>query len=310
MPFVINVPPVVVRNAEQAWGADGRAWLARLPELLEQASQAWGLRLGAPYELSYHWVARAWLPDGSPAVLKLGPPGAAHLRREAATLAAFGGHGAARLLEHAPDLGALLLQRARPGQLARVLVPGQDEAATAAIAATLAQLHQAPVPTDAAVPPLHTERQAFVEHLAEYPGDDPLPRELVELALRLFDRLCHTATRQVVLHGDLHHDNLVRHRGGWLAIDPHGWIGDPGFDAGPLLYNPDPEREDATLLARVPHRVAQLAAELELPHDRVLGWGFVAAMLSEVWNAQDAGQTGTRALAVARLLATDAEQLD
>jgi streptomycin 6-kinase len=106
----------------------------------------------------------------------------------------------------------------------------------------------------------------------------------------------------VVVHGDLHHDNVLRSgRAGWLAIDPHGWVGDPGFDAGPLLYNPDPGRAADDLLAPVSRRVEQLADGMDVPDERVVRWGFVAAMLSEVWSAED-GEAGGRPLAVARLL--------
>lgn len=305
---MIDIPPALARNVEVAWGADGRAWLARLPELLDEIAAAWRLRLGEPYELSFHWVTGVRRSDGSAAVLKLGLPGAEHLRREAAALAAFDGHGAVRLLDHDADRGALLLELAEPGTLARALVPHDDDAATAVAVDVLLRLHIAPVPAHG-LPDLHTERQAFVRHLDLFPGDTPLPRQWVELALRLFDRLCATAGRRVVLHGDLHHDNILRGRDGWVAIDPHGWVGDPGFDVGPLLYNPDPDRADASLVALVPRRLELLVAGLDLPRERAVAWGFVAAMLSDVWNTEDGGDTTSRALDVARLLAPEAAAL-
>ncbi|MFD0747010.1 aminoglycoside phosphotransferase family protein [Phytohabitans flavus] len=106
-----------------------------------------------------------------------------------------------------------------------------------------------------------------------------------------------------MLHGDLHHDNVLRaEREPWLAIDPHGVVGDPGYEAGPMVYNPDPDRREDELLALVPTRVEQLADGMGLPIDRVVAWAFVTAVLSEVWNAEDAGQVGTRALDVALAL--------
>ena len=88
----------------------------------------------------------------------------------------------------------------------------------------------------------------------------------------------------------------------WLAIDPHGLVGDPGYETGALLYNPDPERRDSALLALVPARIEQLADGLGLPTERVVAWGFVKAVLSEVWTAQGSGTLGSRALDVARQL--------
>lgn len=110
-----------------------------------------------------------------------------------------------------------------------------------------------------------------------------------------------------MLHGDLHHDNILRAtREPWLAIDPHGVVGDPGYEVGALLYNPDPEDRDEALTALVPSRVEQLADELGMPQERVVAWGFVKAVLSEVWTVEDwsgsAPAPVSRALDVARLL--------
>lgn len=127
-----------------------------------------------------------------------------------------------------------------------------------------------------------------------------MPRHLVERAARLFDELCADPSGTVVLHGDLHHDNILRAtREPWLAIDPHGYVGDPGYEAGALLYNPDPEDRDDALLSLVPARVEQLADGLGLPPERVVAWGFVKAVLAEVWTAEDGGTPGDRPLDVA-----------
>ena len=88
----------------------------------------------------------------------------------------------------------------------------------------------------------------------------------------------------------------------WLAIDPFGRIGDPGFDCGPMLYNPDPDHRSDDLLALVPARLEQMAGALAIPLDRVTAWGFVMGVLSEVWTAQGDSPIGGRALDVAELL--------
>jgi streptomycin 6-kinase len=93
---------------------------------------------------------------------------------------------------------------------------------------------------------------------------------LVNRAAGLLVELSESATDQVVLHGDLHHDNVLRaEREPWLAIDPHGVVGDPGFEVGAMLYNPDPARRDRELLALVPARIEQLADGLGCPRT---GW--------------------------------------
>ncbi|MGN9913074.1 aminoglycoside phosphotransferase family protein [Phytohabitans sp. LJ34] len=293
----------LTRNVLGVWGADGARWLAGLPATRAEVARAWDLRLGDPYPLSYHWVEAVTRADGTPAVLKLGVPGADHLPVEAATLECWAGAGAVRLLAYEPAWGALLLERAEPGTLARTLVPARDTEATAAILAVMRRLHAAPVP-DGVLPDLESQGAAFAAHLRAYPGDDPLPRDLVERAGRLFDELCASAPARVVLHGDLHHDNVLRaEREPWLAIDPHGVVGDPGYEAGSLVHNPDPERHDDALLALVPARIEQLADGMGQPVERVLAWAFVKSVLSEVWTAEgDGSEVGGRALDVALAL--------
>jgi streptomycin 6-kinase len=55
-----------------------------------------------------------------------------------------------------------------------------------------------------------------------------------ECALRLFAQ----STTSVLLHGDLHHDNILHDGNAWVAIDPKGLIGDPAYEIAPLLCNP------------------------------------------------------------------------
>jgi streptomycin 6-kinase len=301
----VAIPPALARNAVGVWGEDGRRWLEDLPQVIDEALDRWSLRLEHPLPMSFHWVAAVRRDDGTPAVLKLAVPHSDHQPVEAAALRAFAGRGAVRLLAYDPESGALLLHRAMPGRMLRDLVPDRDEDATAIMGSVARELHAVPVPA-AGVPPLTRARSAFVSFLADDPSDVPLPRRLVEHALNLFDDLVASAPTSVLLHGDLHHDNVLRDDAspsGWVSIDPHGWVGDPGFEVGPLLYNPDPPRRSDALLRLVPRRVEQLGDLFGLAHERVVAWGFVMGVLSEVWSADEAGDYSPgRALDVARLL--------
>jgi streptomycin 6-kinase len=292
----------MVRNVSDAWGDEGRRWLDALPLVLAEVADDWELTVGTAYPLSYHWVAAVTRADGSPAVLKLGVP-AGHLTVEAETLGIFAGHGAVRLLAFDPARGALLLERADPGTPAATLAtPPTDVAAPAALIEVGNRLHR-PVPDGCSLPHSRELAASFRAHLSRFPGDDPLPRRLVRRAVDLLDDLCASSPGDVVLHGDLHHDNMLRAtREPWLAIDPHGYVGDPAFECGPMLYNPDPPRRDNALLALVPARIEQFADGPATPVERVVAWGFVMGVLSEVWTASSGGAVGTRALDVALLL--------
>ncbi|GAA2601658.1 hypothetical protein GCM10010399_35540 [Dactylosporangium fulvum] len=118
-----------VANVVGNWGSAGRRWLDALPSTLAGICAEWGLVAGPPFELSFHYVAPVTCSDGTPAVLKLGVPGADSLRFEAAALAAFDGRGAVRLLRADVARAALLLERVTPGTRLR---PVDDGAATTA----------------------------------------------------------------------------------------------------------------------------------------------------------------------------------
>ncbi|WP_170323417.1 aminoglycoside phosphotransferase family protein [Cryptosporangium phraense] len=301
------LPADLVRNVEGTWGEDGRRWLAELPSLVDAVAAQWELTVGEPFALSFNWVARAVDASGTPVVLKLGPVSGAHLGPEAAALRAFDGRGAVRLLAADAARGALLLERATPGtRLREMVTAGRDTEATEILVLVANSLHDAA--PDPALPDVSTLGVAFSQYERAFGDAGPLPLALVRRAGALFAELCGSAPRRVVLHGDLHHDNVLRSDSvlrsgdGWLAIDPHGYVGDPGFEAGAMLYNPDPDRADDALLAAVPRRIEQLADGLGVPLDRLTDWGFAVAMLSAVWDTEgDPGPPG-RALDVARLL--------
>ncbi|MET7426441.1 aminoglycoside phosphotransferase family protein [Dactylosporangium sp. NPDC005555] len=279
----------LARNVTGVWGAAGERWLADLPALVHGLAADWDLTIGEPYDLTFHYVAAVLRADGSPAVLKVG----FELAVEATALTAFDGGGAARLLRADPARGALLLEQVSPGGRLRDLVPARDPEATEVLAGLMRQLHVAPV---AGLPTVLSQAAAFDRH------DGPVPADLVRDAAGLMRSLCATASREAVLHGDLHHDNVLSGtRSPWLAIDPHGLVGDPGYEVGSILFNPHPDDRDPVLLDLVPARLRQLSAALGEPEDRLAAWGFVKAVLSSVWTADSGGDPG-RALDVAVLL--------
>jgi streptomycin 6-kinase len=285
------IPPLLVRNVEEYWPELSDSWLAALPALIDDISADWGLTLAEPHRMTIHWVSSVVLRDGARGVLKLGVPDG-HLDAEAEALRIFDGDGAARLLAEDPKRGAMLLEEIFPGTPVSDL--DDDEAATAILIETGRRLHRVP-PEDCTLPHLSELSTYFANNRDRV----VVPRRMVERAAGLFAELCAKAPAEVVLHGDLHHDNVLASDGGgteWLAIDPHGFVGDPGYDGAAMLYNPNPENRDLALLHLVPRRIEQLAEHADL--DRVVAWAYVMGVLSQMWS----GEAPTRALDVANLL--------
>jgi streptomycin 6-kinase len=295
------LPAEFVRKVVGVYGEQAaRAWLASLPELLAAAAARWGLTLGEPYRLSHNYVARAVRADGTRAVLKLTPP-AGELRFEAAALRHFGGVGAVRLLAADVDGGALLLERAEPGELLATLQARDDDAATRVAAEVGIRLHGPPTG------PFRTvedwARAAFGWLRDRYGGGTgPFPAELIDRAEAEHAELVASAAPPVMLHGDLHHDNILTSERGWLAIDPHGVLGEPAYEAGPLLRNPlglGARRDLAAVLTR---RVPILAEAYGVAPERIRGWGRAHTAVSLIWSHEDGDHVDTAALAVLAVL--------
>ncbi len=286
-------------NVAAVHGAAGIGWLSDIPRLVAELERSWGLRVGSPYELSYNYVVPVTRSTGQACVLKLSPPGFSGYDREADALSGFAGRGAVKLLDHDDSRGALLLERADPGRsLAEEFGPDRDEEATAVAGGLMLRLSRRP-PVRHRLPDVIEYGADFAAHRSRYGNAGPIPQRLVDQAADLLEQLSDSAERTVLLHGDLHHHNILRAgRESWLAIDPHGLIGDPGFDVGAMLYNP--VTFDAELLLRLlPTRLEQLADVTGLRLDRVVAWGLVMAVLSEVWSSEDNDEIDGRPLALA-----------
>lgn len=213
-----------------------------------------------------------------PAVLKLTLPGQA-VQAEADALAGFGGDSAARLLAADPAEGALLLERLRPGTPLADLA--DDDAATR-IAGGLIALLRRPVPEGA----LLGQAAGWVRLLDRARTEAwPLDPAMLDRAAGLFRDLAAAAPAPVLLHGDLHHGNILRDGAGWRAIDPRGLAGDPAFEAAALLRNPPGAAVVAQNAAR---RIAILAETTGLDARRIAAWGYAAAMLAACWALEDA----------------------
>jgi streptomycin 6-kinase len=284
-------------------GATGETWLRRLPALLNEAAARWSLHLLPPFEpLSYNYVAPVMCADGREAVLKAGVPHRL-LRNEIAALRHYDGRGAVQLLAADPEAGFLLLERLRPGTpLAHADL--RDEAATAAAAELMLQLWRPP-PLEHDFPTITDWGAGFGRLRARFEGGTgPLPPRLVARAERIYAELCASAALPVLLHGDLHHWNiLAAERAPWLALDPQGLVGEPAYETGALLRNPFPQilsmPEPRAILAR---RTDQLTELLGFDRQRVEGWAFAQAVLSAWWEIEDHGGDAGQWIAVAELL--------
>ncbi len=298
----MELPPAFVAAVTGAWPADGPAFLARLPSLIETCERRWNLSVLPPFNLSYNYAAPVRLRDGGEAVLKLGVPNP-ELTTEIEALKLYGGKGAVRLIEADPEQGIVLMERVRPGTpLAEI---ADDDRATL-IAAGMMQRLWRPLPPGHPFPDLRRWTRALRQYVDRFAaGGGPLPWVMAERAARLLQDLLVDPPPPALIHGDFHHWNVLQaEREPWLVIDPKGVAAEPAFDVGPLLYNPAPHVFSWPDLPRITRRRLDILSErLHLDRQRLLACAFVASMLSACWSIEDADEGAPDALLVARVLA-------
>jgi len=90
----------------------------------------------------------------------------------------------------------------------------------------------------------------------------------------------------VSLHGDLHHDNFLMHRGKWVAIDAKGLCGDPAFELANAMRNPKGFEQQMRDPQIIQQRVRVFAESLDISHKRMLSWAAVKIALSISWRGK------------------------
>lgn len=226
-----------------AGGADGRAWLARLPLMIETLCRRWDLHLADDVDPrhGYHGLVLTVHHSGARYVLKLTWPPAKSVA-EAHALATWNGEGAVHLVASNTPMGALLLEHLDPTRTLTSLPIA--EAAT--IAGRL--LRRLAVPVPEGFPNLRTIAGDIACSLAprQERFGHPVPRHWLEEAQRLADAFARSAQRDVLVHADLHYGNvLAGGREPWLAIDPRPIAGEPEHAVPELLWARIDELRDA-----------------------------------------------------------------
>jgi streptomycin 6-kinase len=232
------------------------AWRRSAPRLAEEVAAEWELTLGAAYPPGVEgYVVRAERADRTPAVLKVAWP---HREAEQAAdaLERWDGDGAVRLLARDDDRQALLLERCEPGTF----------------------LSLAPDPLGVLIellPRLWKSGEGFrsVAEEAEcwLSGDLPrvADRRLRDAATRLLQELVPTQGEPVLVHQDLHGENvLAARRQPWLAIDPKPLAAERELSAAPIVRSTELGHSKRDVL----YRLDRLCSELDLDRERARGW--------------------------------------
>jgi streptomycin 6-kinase len=232
---------------------------------LEELAEEWELTLGEPYVVgaASEDVIRVALADGMPAVLKVSIPHR-ESEQEADALERWDGDGAVRLLRRDDARNALLLERCEPGTF---LSEGTDDPLGVLID-LLPRLWKGA----AGFRTLAEETAWWLED-----GDFSrmAPGRLRDVAIGLAQELAPTQGELVLVHQDLHGDNvLAAERERWLVIDPKPLAAEREFAVAPIVRSGELGHSKRDVLSRLD----RLCSELGLDRERARGWTIVQTM--------------------------------
>ncbi|MBF0206532.1 MAG: phosphotransferase [Oligoflexia bacterium] len=305
------------QKVRDTFGATGDAWLQRLPAIVTKYADLWKINLiRTVVNLSHNFIMYATDAHNVKVILKIGIPSKS-LESEIIALIAYDGNGCVKLLEYDLDDGVMLLEDAEMGMnLSELTLSGRDEEAVRIVVEIIEKLNlknsPATVPaTIAAHQNNQNSKRADVTNLASFAQvedwlhgfkelhmhlvsektDGLFSVEIAERAEKEYCQLLSSSNKRVLLHGDLHHSNILwGKRGPWVAIDPKGVWGDPVFEVAAFTRNPVHDLLDLgghNLKMLTKRRIELFSRYLSMDTNRIWSVSFAQAVLAGWWYYQD-----------------------
>ncbi|MDF1758150.1 MAG: aminoglycoside phosphotransferase family protein [Legionellaceae bacterium] len=265
-------------NINNIYGELGCKWLANLPGIVKQLASKYSLTDLHPVDnMSFNYIAKGY-QNSKPIILKLSLDNKG-LSKEADCLKAFSNHGVVEII--AREDGCLIIEQAQPGTTLKEYFPSNDNDSLEIICKIIKKLHTSTI--------LENNNFQYIEKLLKVLDNDlDIPKDVLLNARRIRDNLLSSTQNKVLLHGDLHHDNILKNGNRWLVIDPKGFIGDPVFDVCAFISNPIPELlEQDNPGEIINQRIGGLAKWLGYPEQRIRDWHYVKIVLCWAWCLED-----------------------
>ncbi len=293
----LDIQPVFAANVQAVYGEKGKAWLSQLPAHLETLAKLWDFHfIRSITDLSYNFVALVELNSNhQKMILKTAPHGGS-LATEARWLQTFK-RGVPLIYNFDETHNAFLMELLEPGEPLKSLVKKeQDETATRVICQAILELQS------------EQPKHSGFKHLLKLAEALPLLRghiknSMLSKAETLFRDLSADCKHDLLLHGDLHHDNILQSESSWKVIDPHGYIGDPVAEVGPMIHNPfDCFPTYKPLKQVITTRLKILAEMLPFDPQKIQGWAFCLTLLSAAWDFEEDARISSNKVEIASII--------
>jgi len=254
-------------NIIRIYGNKGKKWLDNLAKTVKKISDKYFLSgLSEAPNLCYNYVASGIMEGEKAIILKLSLDHKS-LKQEISALKAFEGFGVAKVLFAEDEM--MIQERVIPGT-------SLDNENIDAACKVIERLQMAPVPNESAFPHIRDWLEAI-------PGD-------FTKACEIRDYLIKTSKQKALLHGDFHHDNILKHGDEYIAIDPKGVIGELEYEISNFIRNPNSlyeSKNENEMIDIIQTRISKFTQNLNLSEDRIRLWCYVSSVLALVWATED-----------------------
>lgn len=115
--------------------------------------------------------------------------------------------------------------------------------------------------------------------------------------------LLDTQNNLCLLHGDLHHGNIIGSpENGWRIIDPKPIYGERTYDFANSFYNPETEFTTISETSYINKISEEYESLTGINKKRILEFAFVHGVLSSVWFLEDGEECKNRLIIASRIL--------
>lgn len=215
------------------------------------------------------------------------------LRREYEALTRMQGGHTCRVIAFDSEAGLLLEERILPGTSLRF------EASLEGRVRVLAQVFRA-------IHPPRSRDETYLDWLDSahrFCAADRAAAPLAEkaaLARSICAEMFQKYPEHVLLHGDLHHDNILLCADGrYAVIDPKGVVGPPILDLPRFILNEIDVPHAKPDEAHIREVIALISRRLDYPPEDVGRLFFMEAVLANIWRVEDGESVKTQELALA-----------
>jgi len=281
---MITLPEQFIKTIKDIHKEKGEIWLENFEDLCNRCEIRWNMKILSPFELSYNFVAPILIDGQKNAVIKLSVPNE-EFNSEVEALREFKDNEFVKVIDSDLNEGILILEQLLPGD---TLATIENEQEAMGIAVKVMKNLWKAAPKSTKIPSIISRENSLSRIVEKFPnGIGPISKEMLLDAFDIFREMNRTQSTKYLLHGDLHHYNILNAgENSWKVIDPKGLIGEREYDIIQFLLN---NLEGKDIFTTLENRIDLLVKELNLNKERVLLWGYSHAVLSTCWSFEDEG---------------------